>query len=194
MLTSILAWPCPPLTVTSGTIRYPCTRTITETGASCCQGHRMPQQCLDRAQLIMFLGCHKTGGSPGHLHPGCPSNTMNIVLRTTRQIVIHHVADVRHINSSSSNIRRNENSDLPSFKSVKSAKTLRQTSVSMDDRDTMPGLFKRLTESIDPTFCPSKYEDSPSFRSKQCHQQIRLFMGGRMMQRLGHTVGRRRGT
>jgi hypothetical protein len=103
------------------------------------------------------------------------------------------VADVRHINSSGSNIRRNENSDLPSFKSVKCTETLRQTSVSMDDRDTMPGPFKRLPESIDPTFCPSKYEDSPSFRPKQCHQQIRLFVGARMMQRLGHTVGRRRG-
>src|SRR6185295_8582635 len=168
-------------------------RTITGTGASRCQGHRMPQQCLDRTQLITFLGCHKTGGSPGHLHPGCPSNTMDIVLRATRQIVIHHVADVRHINSSSSNIRRNENSDLPSFKSVKSTETLRQTSVSMDDRDTMPGLFKHLTESIDPTFCPSKYKDSSSFRPKQCYQQIRFFVGCRMMQRLSRTVSRRRG-
>src|SRR4029078_7656126 len=141
-------------------------RAITGTGASCCQGHGIPQQCLDRAQLITFLGCHKTGGSPGHLHPGCPSNTMNIVLRTTRQIVIYHVADVRHINSSSRNIRRNENSDLPSFKSVKSTETLRQASSAMDDPDTMPGSFKRLPESIDPTFCPSKYEDSPSFRPK----------------------------
>jgi hypothetical protein len=153
----------------------------------------MPQQCLDRAQLITFLGCHKTGGSPGHLHPSCSSDTMDIVLRTTRQIVIHHVTDIRHINSAGCNIRRNKNSDLPSFKSVESTETLGQTSVSMDDGDTMPGLFNRSTESIDPTFCPSKYEDGPSFRPKQCHQQIRLFMGGRMMQRLGHTVGRRRG-
>jgi hypothetical protein len=101
----------------------------------------MPQQRFDRAQLIMFFEGHETGGSPGHLHPGCPSNTMNIVLRTIRQIVIHHVADIRHINPACCDIRCDENSDLSSFKSFESTEALWQTSVSVDHCDTVTGLF-----------------------------------------------------
>jgi hypothetical protein len=153
----------------------------------------MPQQRFDRAQLFTFLVGHETGGSPGHLHPGCPSNTMNIVLRAIRQIVIHHVADICHVNPAGCDIRRDENSDLSSFKSVESTEALGQTSVSVDDRNAVTGLFKRLTESIDPILCPSEYEDGPSFRPQQRHQQILLLMGCRMMQGLGHTFSRRRG-
>jgi hypothetical protein len=103
------------------------------------------------------------------------------------------MADIRHVNPAGSDIRRDENSDLPSFKSVESTEALRQTSVSVDDRDTVTSLFKRLTESIDPIFCPSEYKDGPSFCPQQRHQQIRLLLGGRMMQRLGHTFSRCRG-
>ena len=84
----------------------------------------MPQQCFYRAQLIMFLEGNETGGSPGRLHPGCPSNTMNIILRTIRQIVIHHVTDICYVYSASCNIRRDKNPHLPSFKSVKSTEAL----------------------------------------------------------------------
>ena len=164
MLTSVLAWAPPPLTVTSGTFRHPRVRTITGVETSLCQRHSMPQQRFDRAQLITFLEGHETGGSPGHLHPGCPSNTMNIVLRTIRQIVIHHVADICHVNPAGCDIRRDENSDLSSFKSIESTEALGQTSVSVDDRNAVTGLFKRLTESIDSILCPSEYEDGPSFR------------------------------
>jgi hypothetical protein len=87
----------------------------------------MPQQRFDRAQLITFLERHETGGSPGHLHPGCPSNTVNIVLRTIRQIVIHHMTNIRHVNPAGCDIRRDENSDLPSFKSVECTEALGQT-------------------------------------------------------------------
>jgi hypothetical protein len=101
----------------------------------------MPQQGFYRAQLIMFLEGYETRGSPGHLHPGSPSNPMDIVLRAIRQIIIHHVADICHINPTCCDICRNENSDLPSFKSVESTEALWQTSVSVDDRDTVAGLF-----------------------------------------------------
>lgn len=147
MLASVLAWAPPPLTVTSGTFRHPRVRTITGAETSLGQRHSMPQQRFDRVQLITFLEGHETGGSPGHLHPGCPSNTMNIVLRTIRQIVIHHVADICHINPAGCDIRRDENSDLSSFKSIESTEALGQTSVSVDDCNAVTGLFKRLTES-----------------------------------------------
>jgi hypothetical protein len=153
----------------------------------------MPQQRFDCVQLITFLGSHETGGSPGHLHPGCPSNTMNIVLWTIRQIVIHHMANICHVNPACGDIRRDENSDLSSFKSVESTKALGQTSVSVDNRNAVTGLFNRLTESIDPILCPSEYEDGPTFRPQQRHQQIRLLMGGCMMHGLGHAFSRRRG-
>jgi hypothetical protein len=77
------------------------------------------------------------------------------------------MANISYINSPGRNIRRNKNSDLPAFKSVERAKTLGQTSVSMNDRNTMASLSKGLTESIDPTLCPSEYQDCPSF----CRQQ-----------------------
>jgi hypothetical protein len=85
----------------------------------------MSQQRLDCAQLITILGSHETGRSSGHLHSGSPSNTMDIVLRTIWQIVIHHMADIRHVNPAGSDIRRDENSDLPSLKSVERTKALR---------------------------------------------------------------------
>ena len=87
---------------------------------------------------------------------------MYIILRTIRQIIIHHVADTRHINPPGCNIRCDEDSDLSSFESVEGAEALRQTQVSMNDRDTVPGLFKRLAKPINPTFGPGKYQDSPA--------------------------------
>jgi hypothetical protein len=85
----------------------------------------MSQQHLDRAQLITILGSHETGRSSGHLHPCGPSNTMDIVLRTIWQIVIHHMADIRHVNPAGCDIRCDENSDLPSLKSVERTEALR---------------------------------------------------------------------
>jgi hypothetical protein len=73
------------------------------------------------------------------------------------------MADVGHVNPASCDIRRDENSDLSSFKSVECTEALGQTSVSVDDRDAVTSLFKHLTKSINPTLCPSEYKDSPSF-------------------------------
>jgi hypothetical protein len=74
------------------------------------------------------------------------------------------VADIGHVNPAGCDICRDKNSDLSSFKSVESTEALGQTSVSMDDRDAMTSLFKRLTESINPILCPSEYKDGPSFQ------------------------------
>src|SRR4030065_2471624 len=103
----------------------------------------MPQQRFDRAQLITIIRGHKTGGAPGHLHRSCPSNTMDIILRGVRQIVIHHMADVRHVNPAGRDIGRDKNSDLPSLKSVKRTKSLWQRAVSMVDRKPVAGVLER---------------------------------------------------
>jgi hypothetical protein len=103
------------------------------------------------------------------------------------------VADICYINPAGCDIRRDKNPDPSSFKSIESTEALGQTSVSVDDRDTVTRLFKRLTESIDPILCPSEYKNGPSFSPQQRHQQFRLLLGGRMMQRLGHTFSRCRG-
>jgi len=55
------------------------------------------------------------------------------------------VADICHVNPAGCDIRRDENSDLSSFKSVESTEALGHTSVSVDDRNAVTGLFKRLT-------------------------------------------------
>ena len=116
---------------------------------------------------------------------------MDIVLWTIRQIVIHDVADIGYVNPAGCDIRRDENSDLPSLKPIESTEALGQTSVPMDDRNAVTGLFKCLAESIDPALCPSKYEDSAPFRCQQRHQQLCLLLRGRMMRRLGHAFSRR---
>jgi hypothetical protein len=84
----------------------------------------MSQIGFNRAQLTALFESRETCGSSGHLHPSCPSNAMNIVFRTIRQIVIHHMADVRHIDPAGRDIRCDKNSDLPSFKSVQSTEAL----------------------------------------------------------------------
>src|SRR5439155_26903330 len=107
-------------------------------------------------------------------------NTLNILRRKIRQIVVDHVPDICHVNPAGCDIRRDKNSDLSSFKSVESAEALGQTSVSVDDRDAVAGLFKRLTESIDPILCPSEYENGPTFHCQQRYQQLRFLLVGRM--------------
>jgi hypothetical protein len=103
------------------------------------------------------------------------------------------MANIGHVNPAGCDIRRDENSDLSSLKSLERTETLGQTSVSVNDGNAVTSLFKRLTKSIDPTLCPGKYEDGPSFHRQQRHQQLRLLLRSRMMQRLGHTFSRRRG-
>src|SRR5688572_31501102 len=92
---------------------------------------------------------------------------MNIVLRAIRQIVIHHVTYIGDINPSGCNVRRNEHSDLSTFKSVERTEALGQTPVSVEDSHAVTGLSKRLTKSIDPALCSSEYEDRASFHYQQ---------------------------
>src|SRR5438477_12031494 len=122
-------------------------RTIIGGAASFCQLHSMAQQRFDCTQLITFLEGHETGGSSCHLHPSCSSNTMNIVLRAIRQIVIHYMSDICHVNPAGCNIRRDENSDPSASKSVDSTDAVIQTSFYEDHRDAETDMLMCVTES-----------------------------------------------
>ena len=78
--------------------------------------HGSTEQFFDRPPLQMIFGCDETGGATGRTHAGRSADPMDVVLRAIRQIVIHHVSDVRHVNAARRDIRRDENSIRPALK------------------------------------------------------------------------------
>lgn len=67
-----------------------------------------PQQTLDISQLVLVFSSHKTCGTTGRLHPSRATDTMDIIFRAIGQIEINHVADIRNIDPSGSNIGRHQ--------------------------------------------------------------------------------------
>jgi hypothetical protein len=86
-------------------------------GASRCERHRLTEQFFNRPPLPLILCRDKTGRPSRSFHPRSAADAMDIILRTVRQIVIHDVANVCHINTACRNIGRHENAECASLKS-----------------------------------------------------------------------------
>ena len=81
------------------------------------QGNSLPKQLFDRAPLKMIFGGDETGRLTGRIHTSRSSNPMNIVLGTIRQIEINDMSDIRHIDATRRDIRRDENAERPTLES-----------------------------------------------------------------------------
>jgi hypothetical protein len=80
------------------------------------QGNSLPKQFFDRAPLKMIFGGDETGCLTGRIHTSCSANPVDVVLGTIRQIEIDDMSDIRHINATRGNIRRDENAERPALK------------------------------------------------------------------------------
>jgi hypothetical protein len=80
------------------------------------QGNSLTKQLFDRAPLKMIFSGDETGRLTGRVHTSRSANPMDVVLGTIRQIEIDDVSDIRHINTTRGNIRRDENAERPALK------------------------------------------------------------------------------
>jgi len=85
-------------------------------GAPRRQGNSLTKQFFDRAPLKMIFGGDETGRLTGRVHTSRSANPVDIVLGTIRQIEIDDMSDIRHINATRGNIRRDENAERPALK------------------------------------------------------------------------------
>ena len=65
----------------------------------------------------MIFGSDETGGLAGRIHTSRTADPMDVVLRTVRQIVIHHMSDVGDIDAARRDIGCDENAERPALKS-----------------------------------------------------------------------------
>ena len=86
-------------------------------GAPRRQGNSLTKQFFDRAPLKMIFGGDETGRLTGRVHTSRSANPVDIVLGTIRQIEIDDMSDIRHINATRGNIRRDENAERPALES-----------------------------------------------------------------------------
>lgn len=68
----------------------------------------MSQETLDISKLLPVFACYKTCGATGRLHSSRAADAMDVIFRAIGQIEIDHVADVRDIDPSCGNIRRDQ--------------------------------------------------------------------------------------
>jgi hypothetical protein len=80
------------------------------------QGNRLPKQFFDRAPLKMVFGGDETGRLTGRIHTSRSANPMDVVLGTIGQIEIDDMSDIRHIDATRRDIRRDENAERPALK------------------------------------------------------------------------------
>lgn len=77
----------------------------------------LPEQLFDRAPLQVVFGRDKTRRLSGRVHAGRSADSMDVIFGTVRQIVIHHMSNIGHIDATRGNIRRDENAECPALKS-----------------------------------------------------------------------------
>lgn len=85
-------------------------------GATRCELNGFTKQLFNRAPLKVILGGDKAGRLTCRIHAGSSADPMDVVLGTIRQIVIDHMSDIRHINPTRGDIRRDKNAKRPALK------------------------------------------------------------------------------
>ena len=81
------------------------------------QRNRLPKQFFDRAPLKMVFGGDETGRLTGRIHTSRSANPMDVVLGTIRQIEIDDMSDIRHIDATRRDIRRDEDAERSALES-----------------------------------------------------------------------------
>src|SRR6185436_4451756 len=67
--------------------------------------HHMAQKAFDGVELLRIFGGDKTCGAAGGLHSSRPTDSMDVILGTMRQIEVDHVSDMSHVDTPCRNIR-----------------------------------------------------------------------------------------
>src|SRR5581483_8708075 len=70
--------------------------------------HGMAEMALDCAQLLPFLGGGEARRLPGRLSTRRAADAMDVVLRRMREVEVHHVRDLRHVDAAGGDVRRHQ--------------------------------------------------------------------------------------
>jgi hypothetical protein len=139
---------------------------------------------------MIILARHKTGGPAYGIHARRPTDTMDIIFRHIRQIIIDHVADIVHVQSSGRNVGRHQYLKTSTAKTFQRRPTLRQPSSGMQHGNATTDPFQGFPDPVSPMLGPGKYEDR-SLSLLQKRQQEGRFVGiGCVMQSMGHPFSR----
>src|SRR5688572_21016193 len=65
-------------------------------------------KALDRTNMIHIFSHHQGEGFPFGLSPARSADPVDIILRMMRNIIVDHMADFRHIDTASGNVRGNQ--------------------------------------------------------------------------------------
>jgi hypothetical protein len=85
---------------------------------------------------------------------------MHVGLRFVRDVEVHDVADVLHVDPPSGNVRRDEHAKLPRPKRLEGANALTLAPVSVDDTRTNPAVLELAAKAVGPVFGSRKDEDA----------------------------------
>src|SRR5574341_1927126 len=73
------------------------------------QGHRLTEQSFDRAKLIMIFSGDEARGASGSADPGRATDSVHIIFRTSRQVVVDDMPDVLDIYAAGGDVRGDQN-------------------------------------------------------------------------------------
>src|SRR2546423_11717052 len=134
-------------------------------------------ETLERTQRPVILRRDETDRiADGQGAPGA-SNTMDVVLRVHREIVVNHMRNPVHIDPARGNVRGHENADGAGFEIFQSTQPLVLGAIGMNGARGDAAAFKTAREPVRSVLGPGKNKDGIELRIVQeMKQQRRLQM------------------
>ena len=134
----------------------------------------LTQEFLNGPDLMGVLRSHKARCITEGLHSGRPADSMDIVLRTVRNVVVDHVADICHIDPAGGNVGRHQNTETTPSEALQRLAPLWKRQIAMKHRGVMAGPIQHFSHAVGSMFGSGKDQDRSLLLFEKGQQEGRL--------------------
>lgn len=128
---------------------------------------------FDRSQIVLLVGCHERERITDRFGARGPTDAMDVVVRSLRDIEVHNMAERFDVDSAGGDVRRNENPVLAVLESGQSGGALRLRPVAVNSLRFHPALHQLLGQSVRAVLGACEHEGLRYIVTLQQRQQKR---------------------
>ena len=119
---------------------------------------------LQRMQRAVVGGSDEADRIPHRMGPTGTTDSMNVILGVHREIVVHHVRDTVHVNTTRGDISRHEHAYRAGLEILEGAQALVLRPVRMDRRRLDPLVLQIAGDAVGPVFHAGEHEHHVELR------------------------------
>jgi len=113
-------------------------------------GQPLPDRSLDRREVLLLFGRHERERVTGRLGPRRPPDPMDVVLGQVRDVEVHHVLELLHVDPAGHDVRRHQAAIAPRLEPFQRIGALRLRSVAVDPRVGHPVAGEIIRQPVGP--------------------------------------------